>query len=89
VIPAQKVILDRTVHMDYKNVDQMESACLSVTMENVLRVLIVNLISIVIWENALISKKSMTNVSIEMNAGDRQLVSLTIPAPLQEFAQNI
>jgi hypothetical protein len=89
VIPAQKVILDRTVRMDYKNVDQMESACLSVTMENVLRVLIVNLISIVIWENALISKKSMTNVSIEMNAGDRQLVSLTIPAPLQEFAQNI
>ena len=89
MIPAQKVILDRTVHMDYKNVDQMESACLSVTMENVLRVLIVNLISIVIWENALISKKSMTNVSIEMNAGDRQLVSLTIPAPLQEFAQNI
>jgi len=89
VIPAQKVILDRTVHMDYKNVDQMESACLSVTMENVLRVLIVNLISIVIWENALISKKSMTNVSIEMNAGDRQLVSLTIPAQLQEFAQNI
>ena len=75
--------------MDYKNVDQMESACLSVTMENVLRVLIVNLISIVIWENALISKKSMTNVSIEMNAGDRQLVSLTIPAQLQEFAQNI
>ena len=69
--------------------DQMESACLSVTMENVLRVLIVNLISIVIWENALISKKSMTNVSIEMNAGDRQLVSLTIPAQLQEFAQNI
>ena len=89
MIPAQKVILDRTVHMDYKNVDQMESACLSVTMENVLRVLIVNLISIVIWENALISKKSMTNVSIEMNAGDRQLVSLTIPAQLQEFAQNI
>jgi hypothetical protein len=30
----------------------------------------------------------MINVSIEMNAVDRRLASLTIPAQLQEFAQN-
>ena len=89
MIPAQKVILDRTVHMDYKNVDQMESACLWVTMVIALRVLIANLISIAIWENAQISKKLMTNVSIEMNAGDKQLASLKIPAQLPGFAQSI
>ena len=74
--------------MDYNNVDQMESACLWVTMAIALRVLIVNLISIAIWGNAQISKRSMINVSIEMNAVDRRLASLTIPAQLQEFAQN-
>ena len=75
--------------MDCNNVDLMVSACLLVTMAIVLKALIANLISIVIWENALTSKKSMTNVSIEMNAGDKQLASSTIPAQLQEFAQNI
>ena len=88
-IHAPKVILDHTVPMDCNNVDLMVSACLLVTMAIVLKALIANLISIVIWENALTSKKSMTNVSIEMNAGDKQLASLKIPAQLQEFAQNI
>ena len=82
------MISAHTVLMDYNNVDQMESACLWVTTAIALRVLIVNLISIAIWGNAQISKRSMINVSIEMNAVDRRLASLTIPAQLQEFAQN-
>jgi hypothetical protein len=77
------------VPTDCNNVGQMVSACLLVTMVIVHKALIANPISIVIWENAQISKKSMTNVFIEMNAGDKQLASLTIPAQLLEFAQNI
>jgi hypothetical protein len=89
LIHAPKVISVLTVPMVYSNVDQMESACLWATMVIALRVLIANLISIAIWENAQISKKLMTNVSIEMNAGDKQLASLKIPAQLPGFAQSI
>lgn len=87
-IHAQQAIFALTVLMDYNNVEKMENACQLATMVIVHRVLTVNHTSIAIWGNALILKRLMINVFIEMNVEDRRLVSLTTLGQFPEYVRN-
>ena len=88
MIPAMMEILKRFVLMVCKGADQMANACQLATMETVLNQLTALLISIVIWENALILRKSVTIASTETNAGAKPHVSSRTLELYQVNAQN-
>jgi hypothetical protein len=89
VILALKVTFDSFVPMETRSAEMMESASQWGTTEIAHNPPIANLINIVIWASALISKRSVTIVSIGMSAADRQLVSSIIRDLFRVFVLNI